>query len=60
MKKGFILAYSLSVNAGVIEGDDGNTYAFPKEQWHGLLAPVKNGLVSFMGSSHNATSVYSG
>ena len=58
--KGFILAYSLCVNAGVIEGDDGKTYAFPKNEWRGLLAPVKNGLVSFHGSSRNATSVYSG
>ena len=44
---GTIKAYSDQVNAGVINGPDGKTYAFAKTDWNGALLPRVDQIVTF-------------
>ena len=57
MKTGTIKAYSPSVNAGVIEGDDGDTYDFPDTEWTGRTNPAAQDTVEFEGTARKARRV---
>lgn len=57
MKKGTVKAYSLSVNAGVIEGDDGKTYDFPQDEWQHKETPAVHDKVEFEGHARKARQV---
>jgi hypothetical protein len=45
--KGTIKAYSTAVNAGLIIGEDGHTYAFRKSEWGGKENPSDNEKINF-------------
>ncbi|PZQ47414.1 MAG: hypothetical protein DI551_03360 [Micavibrio aeruginosavorus] len=55
--RGTILAYSTSVNAGVIVCDEENTFDFRELDWMGKLAPAARQRVEFEGASRTATKV---
>lgn len=55
--RGTIKAYSLSVNAGVIECEHGNTYDFREADWQGVEAPAPNRVVQFDGVDRKAVKV---
>lgn len=57
--RGTIKAYSLCVNAGVIECEAGNTYEFKDSDWSGNIAPLVNDSVRFEGFKRIATRVSS-
>jgi len=56
--RGTVKAYSLDVNAGVIECDAGETYGFSQNDWNATHAPVMRERVTFQGFSRTATKVY--
>lgn len=55
--RGIIKAYSIDVNAGVIDGDDGNQYGFTQSEWAGDNAPAANDKVNFNGMQRWASKV---
>ena len=55
--KGNIKAYSNDVNAGVISGEDGNMYCFPRSEWWSKNIPVGNETVRFNPAGRHATKV---
>ena len=55
--RGTIKAYSLCVNAGVIECETGKTYDFRESDWNGNTAPSKEQKVQFDATNRTATSV---
>lgn len=58
MMNGVILAYSSDVSAGVIRGDDGKSYYFPKTEWASAENRPLTGLtVTFSRREHNACQV---
>lgn len=56
--RGTVKAYSVDVNAGVIECDTGATYNFSQKEWNGNTAPATEQRVSFQGTSRTATKVF--
>jgi hypothetical protein len=55
--KGKVTAYSISVNAGIIKGDDGNDYQFNQRQWRDHKLPMNNQSVTFDNNSNQAQEV---
>jgi hypothetical protein len=58
MMNGVILAYSSDVSAGVIKGEDGRSYYFPKTEWASAENhPVSGLTVTFSRRERNACHV---
>jgi hypothetical protein len=57
--RGTVKAYSVDVNAGVIECDSGETYNFSQKEWNGATTPTPEQRVTFQASPRTATKVFS-
>lgn len=58
MLRGTIKAYSIDVNAGIIQCDKGDTYNFSQSEWNGSRAPLVEQRVTFSGNSRVATKIF--
>jgi len=59
--KGKILGYDIAASTGSISGEDGNRYAFKKEEWKETIVPSKEMMVDFEidANSKDAKNIYS-